>query len=211
MVVRKVSYTEAQEWNTIPKNVGIQPGTIATSEKSSKIDVDTRIVTKMLMDKYGEKYNLTWLPKLRREHMPFANSACKPDGGIFVYKGRIVYSIEAKYQKAQANAIERWHKNHNLLRMINPHISYLTFAAGEAVTGAMPVALNFMHLDEPNTQHPFYNTIYYSVNGFSVIEMFEVSEQLLLTTLKGIDNDETAIYVGRWQNKINQALSTIHA
>lgn len=194
------------------KNRGIQRGTMASSENSIKVDKLIGRVAHDLFNKHRLRYDLGWIRGLDNSKIPFFNGACVPDGGIFTYKNQYIFSIEAKYQNSNVgNAVERWFKNHSILRMLNPNITYLTFATGDGIIKAMPHVLDHIHLGENNIDHLFYNTIYYSKDGFSYYEVLDIAERLLVGTLKGLNDDKTSIYVGRWQDKINQALSSVYA
>lgn len=201
--------------NKIPsRNVGIQLGTSATSIDSAKTDSIVKLATVDVYNSYKVLYpELEWKRKLDRTDVPFHNVACQPDGGVIFYKNKIVLATEGKFQDKPTNAIERWHKNHNVLRMLNPEITYITFSNGlQAIkNGAIPKALDFMHLGEPNVSHPFYNSIFYNVDAFIYEKVYHIIESLLIATIEGINNNEAIVYVGRWKNKIDKTLSTIYA
>lgn len=72
-----------------------------------------------------------------------------PDGGIFslhLPDGRIIpyLAAEAKHQGPTGNAIERWHKNYNLTKLLGWDVGLLTFATGEGSQPGGPIrkALN---------------------------------------------------------------------
>lgn len=146
--------------------------------------------------------------KLNQCQIPFGIGALEPDTGIVIYKGKFIFASEAKWQTGNENVIERWHDNARTLRDINPSITYLTLTGGAGIVGLLK-SLNKQHLGEVDTDHLFYNTVYHSINGFSYDQVKEHIRRLLVATIEGINNNETAIYVGRWEDKINQALSTI--
>lgn len=63
-----------------------------------------------------------------------------PDGGIYALRapdGRLMPFLgsEAKSQKATGNAIERWHKNYTITKLLAHDMAMLTFASGK---GAVP-------------------------------------------------------------------------
>lgn len=68
----------------------------------------------------------------------------RPDGGIYSLvdpQGQIfpILTSEAKHQGAIGNAIERWHKNYTITRMLGADVAMLTFATGAGVRPKGPI------------------------------------------------------------------------
>ena len=70
-----------------------------------------------------------------------------PDGGIYclmTQAGRLLpyLAVEAKHQGAQGNAIERWHKNYTITKLLAWDMMMLTFATGEGAAPGGPIEGN---------------------------------------------------------------------
>lgn len=127
-------------------NGGIPQGLSATSEESSKLE---KVLRKAVRDEriieLEEQANLTWSHGIKNEDIPtFFNrdkslgkymQGCSPDGGIwFNSEGIPVISAEAKKQGIKGNAIERVHKNNEILHSINPYLVNNVFCSGQGFT-----------------------------------------------------------------------------
>ena len=117
---------------------GIQRGTVATDAQASQIDNQVKTINQELFRELDIP-GLTWQPKLFKHQQPLGNGPCAPDGGVWFYKGQAILASEAKKQGAGGNAIDRWFKNFNILKLLNPDISYVTFARGEGVIDGNPI------------------------------------------------------------------------
>lgn len=127
-------------------NGGIPLGVSATSENSSKLEkVLRQAVRDERIIELEEQANLTWSHGIKNEDIPtFFNQdkslgkymqGCSPDGGIwFNSEGIPVISAEAKKQGIKGNAIERVHKNNEILHSINPQLVNNVFCSGEGFT-----------------------------------------------------------------------------
>jgi len=169
---------------------GIQPGQVATDALASKMDnqckgLAPKVLT-TLKAKYGDRLRLQ--KKLTKAQIPGGVGACAPDGSLWFLDDVLIAAFEAKKQQNRGNAIERWHKNHNLVRAVNPDASYITFACGEgAVTGGViPKALAFMHLGGYKAYIPGKNSGWMNPSGFTDEEveriMLEVLEERITSS-----------------------------
>lgn len=111
-------------------NGGIKSGTTAFDEQSKRLDKllkETRdsvslpgftcvkqFTTQMKIDLLGD------------DCFGFA-----PDGGAWLYKGKLVAVFEGKKQNKGGNAQERWYDNATTAKYINPDVKYVTFCSGE--------------------------------------------------------------------------------
>jgi len=114
------------------KKGGIQPGTVASSAASKKIDKQVKIASLDLFEELKDVIpGLTYQGKLNKDQIPGGVGACQPDGGIWLLNGKPIVASEAKKQGKGGNAIERWYNNSFILRTVNKDIMYATFATGE--------------------------------------------------------------------------------
>lgn len=119
---------------------GIQPGTTASSPASEKIDKQVRRISKEVFAKLKPKYPLLEKHyKLPKKYLFEGIGACQPDGGVWIYGGKILSAFEAKYQGARGNAIERWFKNYHHIMENNPRCPLVTFAAGPGTLPGNPI------------------------------------------------------------------------
>lgn len=127
---------------------GIQRGTVATDAEAAAIDKQLRKINRQLLTEFDIP-DLTWQPKLYKHQQPTGNESCAPDGGIWLYKDQVIFASEAKKQGSKGNAIDRWYRPFNTLKLVNPDFFYVTFARGAGVLEGNPI----------------YNTLYQSVEG----------------------------------------------
>jgi hypothetical protein len=115
---------------------GIQPGTTAWDEKSLKLDKQVKNASKIVFEKMKKKYRgLEYCTDLPKSLILDGIGACRPDGGVWFYKGKLIAAFEAKKQNNRGNAIERWFKNCHLLQEVNNRNPYVTFAVGGGAKG----------------------------------------------------------------------------
>lgn len=161
---------------------GIQKGTVAWDEQSLKID---NIVSKSIPILKKEFGYFTFQKKLRKDQVPGRFGACCPDGGIWFRNDIPVVAFEAKKQNNRGNAIERWWKNHSMLRLLNPDISYVTFATGEGAVydGVIMKALSHAVLENGipqfNTIRLGRNSIFLSSCPFTSLEIINIMREVL--------------------------------
>lgn len=171
---------------------GIQLGQVATDAAAAKMDdqckTTSRKVFGVLSAKYGDK--LTFQKKLTQTQIPGGIGACEPDGCVWFWDGRLIASFEAKKQQNAGNAIERWYKNNFICRLLNPEMSYVTFACGggAVVGGVIHKALAVAHLAGFNTYVPKGNSCWMNPDGFSDEEVENIMMRVLeerITSLSG--------------------------
>jgi hypothetical protein len=171
---------------------GIQQGTTAQSDKSSKLDTVIKTAAIRAFAQCNTVYpELTYQAKFTRDQIPGNIGSCAPDGGIWFYKGIPILASEAKYQAERGNAIERWYKNQYILRAVNPNISYVTFGSGLGVLPNNPIwsALHIAHLGGYNVIHPFKNSAFFCVGGFKFIDVANILIEVFNVTMKGLGYD----------------------
>lgn len=117
-----------------PRRAGIQPGTVASSHSSRRLDEMVRAVVQGIEVKHWRsQYNARELhsiisPNLTIEHRM---AGFRPDGGIFTdIEGNPLLAIECKYQGDKGNAIERWYKNFAISQRLGIQ-RYITFCLGD--------------------------------------------------------------------------------
>jgi hypothetical protein len=114
--------------------------------------------------------NLTIQRKLTKSQIPYGIGALSPDGYCWFLDGKLVLVVEAKKQNNRGNAIERWYKNNYIARVVNPEVTYLTFASGDgaAENGVIYNTLYIAHEGDYNKVRPRKNSAFLSVDGFTV-------------------------------------------
>tara|TARA_R110000824_G_scaffold366_4_gene2636 strand:+ start:101 stop:616 length:516 start_codon:yes stop_codon:yes gene_type:complete len=154
--------------------IGIQPGTTAWDERSLKLDKQVKSASKVVFEKMQEKYpELEYLNKLPKNMILDAVGACQPDGGVWLYKGRVVAAFEAKKQNDRGNAIERWYKNFFLLKEVNKRVPYITFAIGAGAQEGKPIwkALYSVMKGQFNQIRPHGPSCFLKPEGFTAKEI----------------------------------------
>ncbi len=145
-------------------------------------------------------HEITKLLRQRGVHIPedFALAGYFPDGGVFTLHRPGLYpipflAIEAKHQGTGGNAIERWHKNYTITKLLGYDMAMLTFATGEGcvATGPIPKTLNVALVEyalarlkpirEWNTLYLQGPSMYSSVNGWDDDSM----DKILLEAIVG--------------------------
>jgi hypothetical protein len=164
---------------------GIQLGTTAFDALSKKMDNNAKKAAQVAFELLQVKYpELTFQKKLNKSQIPGGIGSCAPDGGVWFYNGRVIAVFESKKQNDKGNAIERWYKNHFIIRAISATATYVTFASGKGVIVGNPIH-RILHI----THHGVYGTInevkaqcnnlHCNTDGFSVEEMVSLIEQTI--------------------------------
>lgn len=112
---------------------GIQAGMVATDKHAAKLDGDCKSASKLLAEELSSR-GYKCVSKLSKDFLAKHNIfvGCAPDGGAWFDKdGKLIVVFEAKKQGKGGNAIERWVKNYEVCRRINPDVKYITFGSGE--------------------------------------------------------------------------------
>ena len=157
---------------------GIQPGTCATDEMARKLDVSCKTLKESLCEDFPL---LTMQKKLTHDQIRGGVGACEPDGGLWFRGGVLVAAFEAKKQGWGGNAIERWFKNQYICRLINPKVSYVTFAVGEGAQpgGSIHKALHVAHPDGFDKFVKGGNSCFMQVEGFDDTEIAKIMRKVL--------------------------------
>jgi hypothetical protein len=154
---------------------GIQPGTTAWDEKSLRHDRSVRVASERAYNKLREKYpRLVRYGKLPREYLYEGVGACSPDGGVWFYEGELIAAFEAKKQgNNNGNAIERWYKNYDLIRQVNPRRPLVTYAMGEGVRVGWPIhrILYSAHRGEYNVHRDEGPSCFLQEEGFTLPDL----------------------------------------
>lgn len=168
---------------TITKRKGIQIGQVATDEHAAKLDNQCKTLTTKVYETLHTKYKdkIKFQKKLKKDQIPGGVGACAPDGSLWFWEGKLIAAFEAKKQQNRGNAIERWHKNHSMCRIINPELSYITFACGEGaiVGGVIHKAIAFQHLGGFDAYNPGKNSCWMKPSGFSDEEIETIMMQVI--------------------------------
>ena len=168
---------------------GIQEGTTAIDEQSRQMDNNVKNAAEVAYTLLSAKYpELTFQKKLDQSQIPGGIGSCAPDGGIWFYKDTIIAVFEGKKQGAKGNAIERWYKNHFIIRALSPNATYVTFASGDGVVAGNPIH-RILHIAHQgmfgviNQVKAQCNNLHCKVDGFSVNEMIEIIEETIDSSL----------------------------
>lgn len=111
---------------------GIQSGTVATDTHAKYLDTVLKETSRVLAEELKDQ-GYTYQKKFDKKFLIERGIliGCEPDGAIWYKDGVPVVAIEGKKQGKGGNAIERWNKNYNICRSINPNIRYITFGSRE--------------------------------------------------------------------------------
>lgn len=131
-------YTQIAMENKIAKRRGIQIGQVATDAQAKEIDSLVKSVAAELCQELDIE-GLTFAKKLKQSQIPFGVGSCEPDGGVWFLDGMPVFFAESKKQGGAGNAIERWFKNYDTLKSINPKVYSATFCSGEGTKVGGPI------------------------------------------------------------------------
>jgi len=103
------------------------------------------------------------------------NVGCRPDAGLFYYKGILIVSGEGKHQQDSGNAIERWFKNERILRKVEPNVTFITFASGSGAyeKGRIGKILRSAHPNGYNNYQVGENSCYLKPDGFDDAFIFK--------------------------------------
>ena len=181
-------------------NGGIQKGTVATDARARKMDNYCKELRESVFANFKSE-ELTVQKKLNQNQIPGGIGACEPDGGAWFYKGILIAVFEGKKQQNRGNAIERWFKNNFICRLINPQVSYVTFATGEGAFGfwdetlgrfldygQIVKALNVAHLNGFNKYVPGGNSCYLHPDTINKEEMRGIMHEVILERMEAVDN-----------------------
>lgn len=154
---------------------GIQKGMVAADELARTLDKHCSTQAKLIKEKLELKHGgrLVVRRKMPKDQIPNGRGACQPDGWLWYYNDILIATFEAKKQQDAGNAISRWYENMYICRKVSPHISYVTFAAGEgaypdgAIGKSLSPALDYGF----NKYVPGDNSCFMSVGGFSAAEV----------------------------------------
>lgn len=193
--------------NTKSKKLGPRGGTQRSTTASKSLDARCREVSQRLCDEYLSSIpGLTFQKKLSFEQMGHSLGACQPDGGLFFYKKTLILALEGKYQNEHGNAIERWYKNHHILRnskRFKPGIlSYITICTGNGAnepTGKIvrgrikgkviyntlaDAHLNIHHVVEYNQYRAGDNSAYMCPDGVTTDFIYDIMKTALLERIE---------------------------
>lgn len=168
---------------------GIQPGTVASSDASRKIDRSVKNANKELFEEIKTTYpGLSWQRHFKKDQMPGGVGGCQPDGGIWFFNGKPIVSSEAKAQNKSGNAIERWFKNFYLLQRANKDIFYVTFATGEGVAQNGPIWKTlYIAVDgKYNTINESRVSVFLSEEGFEYDFIKSIMKEIVLEAIEKI-------------------------
>ena len=162
---------------------GIQKGTVATDAVAKKLDIKCKQMRDYVAGCICKEIpGLVMKKKIPSDLIPGGVGACQPDGGAWFYKGELIAVFEGKKQGNKGNAIERWFKNHYICRLINPDVSYVTFAVGEGACedGQIGKTLAVAHQDGFNTYVHGGNSCFLKKDGFSDGDLYDIMWQVLV-------------------------------
>jgi len=173
------------------KQVGVQPGTSATSVKSAELDNNVKVISEAIESYLKRAGNDTLIYErghsnagkrataVERNRLPELahlgdTIGAVPDGGMWFVKQsdgsrRLLAAFEAKYQGRTGNAYERWNKNYMICEYINPALVYVTFMTGEGARDG-----NVLHSFGTTMSKikPDTTIFYYAPDGLTQEEIF---------------------------------------
>lgn len=116
-------------------NGGIQKGTSATDDHARFLDANMKSL-QVEIEREISHLGFRCMQKLDDETCRQYGIlvGCAPDGGLWFKDGKLIAAFEGKKQGTGGNAIERWEKNYNICKQINPNIKYVTFGSREGFT-----------------------------------------------------------------------------
>jgi hypothetical protein len=179
---------------------GIQAGTSATSEESSKLEVHLRKANQMVRPLVP---SLTW--KSGYSHTEIATAfgypnakavGFRPDGGVW-FQGSDpapLMASEAKKQGPLGNAIERWYKNLRIAEALGNEV-YLTVCTGEGFFNdrSAQACLETAILSDPAQAHRAEdNTIWNHPVGSIWLYRYESAEEATDAVLAQLVQDALA-------------------
>jgi len=171
---------------------GIQKGTTCYDADSRLLDKFARQAKKIVFESLKEKYPLLRVEtKLTKDQIPGGVGACKPDGGVWFYEDRLIACFEGKKQNNAGNAVERWFKNNYITKMINPEITYVTFATGEGAKVGNKIyhglhVAHFGMMGVINSVEPQKNNLHLRPDGFTLAEICDIMTTSLEKTIESI-------------------------
>lgn len=164
---------------------GIKLGATAFDKLSKKMDNNTKRAAQVAFELLQVKYpGLTFQKKLNKSQIPGGIGSCAPDGGVWFYNGEVIAVFEGKKQNDKGNAIERWYKNHFIIRAISPTATYVTFASGVGVIVGNPIH-RILHIAHQGaygtigTVKPQCNNLHCNVDGYGVEEIVDIIVQTI--------------------------------
>ena len=105
---------------------------MAADDDAKRLDTALKDLKDIVFEELSIEYpDLVLQKRLLPSQIPGGIGGCEPDGGAWFYQDKLIAVFEAKKQQDSGNAIERWFKNNYICRLINPQVSYVTFATGE--------------------------------------------------------------------------------
>ena len=151
-----------------PKTRGIQPGQVARAGAPDKLEKVLQAAMKKALARatqdlvlpdgkvlefrsgFGHDEIKAILKTRGLVFDDLAMAGYMPDGGIWsivdtaTKRRKPFLAVEAKHQGGDGNAIERWHKNYTISKILAPDMSYFTFCTGEGTRANGPIikALN---------------------------------------------------------------------
>ena len=110
---------------------GIQTGTTAFDEQSTKLDVQAKTARDNLAEAFD---GITMVKQFsKQQKLDLVGDDCfgfAPDGGAWFRNDKLVAAFECKKQGLGGNAYERWWDNAMTAKHINPDVVYVTFCSG---------------------------------------------------------------------------------
>ena len=155
-------------------------GAVASTPESRKLDKTVKEAAALVAKEYKDNTNLSFAKAYKGTKTKVGFT---PDGGLFFLDGELILAVEAKKQNKEGNAIERWYKNHFIVRELNPTASYLTFGCGSGATETAVIGrtLSWAHPDGFNSYNHRKNSCYLSTDGYTVEEVAAVIRTALDT------------------------------
>ena len=156
---------------------GIQKGTTAFDEASTKLDVQAKDARDLLSESFD---NITMVKQFTNDmKIELVGDNCfgfAPDGGAWFKDSKLIACFECKKQGLGGNAYERWWDNAMTAKFINADVKYVTFCSG-------PGAAEGQGLDKlrRKAQIMMGNNFEFhmSVDGFSFYEIYDIMKKVL--------------------------------
>lgn len=145
--------------------------------------VSTDVYNKCKSNGVGNRLELK--TKIEKKDIPYGTMGFMPDGYVWLIDGIPELAIECKEQNSPGTAIERWYKNNYIARLINPTITYLTFASGLGCMfdGTIYKTLYPAHKGKYNVIRLRENMAYLSCKGHTYSEVYSIIYQTVTLLL----------------------------
>lgn len=174
--------------------------------KARKLDKLVKTASKNVFESLKLRHpGLEYKVKLDTSEVPGGIGSCEPDGGIWIYLGKIIASMEGKKQDEEGNAGQRWYQNMLILRELSSDLTYVTFGIGKSAKlvyinkdgntkkdgspyhAGLMWDLHFAHCEHRgviNEMKLGVNNYYPKPDGFTIEEIESIIEKTIIASIE---------------------------